>query len=265
MQKINKIKMIVTDLDNTLLRTDKTISDYSAGVLNKCRQNGIKIVFATARPKRILDEFSIKFSEKIYADSFAVHNGAVIYVGGKKIFHCGISPDITRNILNSMIRDFPKLTVSVEIDDVCYSNVKNLSWQHVKIKNVDFSDLPDKPAEKIITRLSHINGDIKSLEKYLPENLYAQIDSGTPPPIGIIMNREANKYNAVKIFANYYNYDITQIAAFGDDYNDVEMLKECGIGIAVSNAIDEAKAAADYICESNDDDGVAKWLEKNLF
>ena len=43
---MKNIKMIVTDLDNTLLRTDKTISDYTAGILNKCRQNGIKIVFA---------------------------------------------------------------------------------------------------------------------------------------------------------------------------------------------------------------------------
>jgi len=264
MKNPKNIKMIVMDLDNTLLSADKTISDYTACVLNKCRQNGIKTAIATARPKRILDEFLIEFSSKIHVDSFAVHNGAVIYADGEKIFHCGIPSDITKNILNSIIRDFPKLTVSVEADDVCYSTVENLSWEHTKIKNADFSDLPDKPAEKIITGLSHINGDIKSLEKYLPENLYAQIDSGTPPPIGIIMNREATKYNAVKIFADYYNYDITEIAAFGDDYNDVEMLKQCGVGVAVSNAIEEAKAVADYICGSNDDDGVAKWIDEKL-
>ena len=46
------IKMIVTDLDNTLLRRDKTVSEYTASVFSKCRNAGIKIVFATARPAR---------------------------------------------------------------------------------------------------------------------------------------------------------------------------------------------------------------------
>ena len=56
----------------------------------------------------------------------------------------------------------------------------------------------------------------------------------------------------------------SNIAAFGDDYNDVEMLRECGIGVAVANAIDEAKAAADYICGDCDDDGTARWLEEHV-
>jgi hydroxymethylpyrimidine pyrophosphatase-like HAD family hydrolase len=54
------------------------------------------------------------------------------------------------------------------------------------------------------------------------------------------------------------------VVAFGDDYNDVEMLSECGIGVAMGNAIDECKAVADHICGDCDDDGMAKWLEKNL-
>ena len=90
---MKNIKMLVTDLDNTLLRTDKTISDYTAGILNKCRQNGIKVVFATARPKRV----TIQYLEKIPADAVILHNGAVIYIGGEQIFHSGISPEMTKN------------------------------------------------------------------------------------------------------------------------------------------------------------------------
>jgi len=56
----------------------------------------------------------------------------------------------------------------------------------------------------------------------------------------------------------------TSALAFGDDYNDIEMLRECGIGVAVDNAIYEAKVAADYACGGCDEDGVAKWLEVNV-
>lgn len=73
------IKMIITDLDNTLLRNDKTISDYTASVLNKCRQNGIKIIFATARPARVA-KHDIFTPDAIIAD-----NGAIINCGGKLI------------------------------------------------------------------------------------------------------------------------------------------------------------------------------------
>ena len=269
---MKNIKMIVTDLDNTLLRTDKTISDYTVNILNKCRQNNIKIAFATARPKRTVLNF-YEF-EKILADAVIIHNGAVIYDDGKQIFHCGISPDVTKNILYKISRDFPEATLSVEIDDVFYANFE-ISPEWRKYTNAiftDFSDfnkmsavLPDKPAEKIIVGMASVNmlsaSEIKCFEKYLPDNLYMEI---TSDKVIMIMNHKARKSNAVKTLADYYGYGISEIIAFGDDYNDVEMLKKCGTGVAVSNAIGEAKAAADYICGSNDDDGVAKWIDEKL-
>ena len=68
------IKMIVTDLDRTLLRTDKTISNYTADILNRCRERGMKIVFATARPKRTVNHFI----GSVPVDALILHNGAVI-------------------------------------------------------------------------------------------------------------------------------------------------------------------------------------------
>ena len=51
---------------------------------------------------------------------------------------------------------------------------------------------------------------------------------------------------------------------FGDDINDKEMLLNVGLGVAMSNSIDEIKMTADYICDTNDNDGVAKWLDENI-
>jgi hydroxymethylpyrimidine pyrophosphatase-like HAD family hydrolase len=56
----------------------------------------------------------------------------------------------------------------------------------------------------------------------------------------------------------------TEIAAFGDDINDMEMLQNCGVGVAMANGLDRVKAAADWVCDTNDQDGVAKWLVERL-
>ena len=77
-------------------------------------------------------------------------------------------------------------------------------------------------------------------------------------------DKTADKWRGVKALAAHFGIDLKKAAAFGDDYNDADMLRFCGVGVAVANAIDEAKAAADYVCDSNDNDGVAKWLEEHV-
>ena len=64
--------------------------------------------------------------------------------------------------------------------------------------------------------------------------------------------------------AKILNISLNEIVAFGDDKNDMEMLKMCGIGIAVDNAISDVKAIADCVTLSNDENGVAEWLAKNV-
>jgi hydroxymethylpyrimidine pyrophosphatase-like HAD family hydrolase len=95
----------------------------------------------------------------------------------------------------------------------------------------------------------------------LTNELYAII---TENQLLMVMNKNARKQNAIKEIAKHFGLTLFEIAAFGDDYNDIEMLRECGFGVAVANAIDEVKAAANYVCGDCDNDGVAKWLEENL-
>lgn len=78
------------------------------------------------------------------------------------------------------------------------------------------------------------------------------------------MHHTATKWNAVKQIAKHWYITVEEIAAFGDDFNDIEMLSNCKIGVAVSNGLDKAKAAADYVCDSNDNDGAAKWIDEHL-
>ena len=256
------IKMIVTDLDRTLLHTDKTISAYTADILNRCRKQGIKIVYATARPKRMVNHCAFFNSSAV--DALILHNGAVVYIENELHTCFGIESKMRDDILLSVSRNFPDATLSVEIGDVSYANFDvSEIWNKVAVVRTDFTDLPNKPADKIIIG-SPMPLDMRQLSQYIPDELYVETSSGENVSLELIMNRKATKWEAVKIVSAHFGISTADIVAFGDDYNDISMIKGCGIGVAVANAIDEAKAVADYICDTNNNDGVAKWLAENL-
>jgi len=91
--------------------------------------------------------------------------------------------------------------------------------------------------------------------------LYLEISEGE---IAIIMAKEATKWNGVKELLKHYKIKKEGTVAFGDDYMDIEMIEKCGIGVAMENGIEEIKTKAKYICGKNTEDGIAKWIEKNI-
>ena len=251
------VKMIVTDLDGTLLRSDKTVSAYTERVFGECRKKGIKVIFATARPIRTVKMMNLN----IQADAVAYHNGAVIDMTGAICLRSGIQPEMTRHLLLAAIALFPGMRISVEIDDVLYANFDAASvWAGIASVFSDFTDLPENPADKIIFDTAD-RAEVSEIRKLLPENLYGDISDNQ---LLMVMHVDARKVCAVREAAAYFRIPLAEVAAFGDDHNDVEMLRACGYGTAVANAIAEAKAAAGYVCDSNDNDGVAKWLELHV-
>jgi hydroxymethylpyrimidine pyrophosphatase-like HAD family hydrolase len=80
----------------------------------------------------------------------------------------------------------------------------------------------------------------------------------------MIMHKGATKFNGIIKIAKELNIDKSEIIAFGDDHNDKELLSNVGIGVAMGNSIADVKMIADYICDTNDNDGVARWLDENI-
>ncbi|MBR4426855.1 MAG: HAD-IIB family hydrolase, partial [Spirochaetales bacterium] len=74
-----------------------------------------------------------------------------------------------------------------------------------------------------------------------------------------------DKSSAIDALAKLFDVKLSQIMALGDDYNDVPMLKRAGCSVAMANAVPEAKAAAKYITDTNNNDGVAKAIQKYVF
>ena len=251
------VKMIVMDLDDTLLRSDKTISDYTVSVLNRCRARGIRTAYATARSKQTVS----RFFERFAPDVFIGYGGAVSFVGEKVISRFAIPAEIGSKLIDRCLREPEIPYVHACNETVAHANsLDSPNSEIVHYECVDFSQLSDVSYLKIslISRnpdvVERIASEFPTLDllRYTGEDLYRFAD------------RRAVKWNAVKAVAGYFNIDTDTVAAFGDDVNDTEMIKNCGIGVAVGNAVEEVKAAAKYICDTNDNDGVAKWLEEYI-
>lgn len=79
-----------------------------------------------------------------------------------------------------------------------------------------------------------------------------------------VMSTASTKWNGIKTMLEALGVERDEAVYFGDDNDDIEAIRNCGVGVAVSNAIGEVLEAADFITESNDEDGVARYLEKNF-
>ena len=251
-----KTGMIVTDLDGTLLRDDKTISDFTVEVIKKYQDNGGIFVAATSRHVRAAREYM----KILNLDAGIFHNGAVIQEKGRTTGGYGVKN--TGSLVQAILERYPLSNIAVEAEDALYANFEaDRLWPGAEyIACESFAQLKEKTADKIIVEVT----SLREMEKYkvlLPDELYIQLSENK---IGMIMNQSATKYRAISFLAERYHISMDDIIAFGDDYNDLEMLERCGKGIAVGNALEIVKDAADEVCESNQKDGVARWIEGNL-
>ena len=242
------IKMIVCDVDDTLLKKDKTVSEYTLAILSRCREAGIKTAIATARghPEKVAP--AELFDGKILC------NGAAIIADGAT-YRQTISCREARPLLLACCQR--GLRITTQLDDMHYSNFDvDTVWPEIqKWKTVDFTT-HDIDIEKINVD-SVTAEDATFIMQYMTGNMYLKV---ARDGLGMIMHKDATKSKALAELARIWDIAQSEIVAFGDDLNDIDMLAYTGVGVAVGNALDEVKAAADYICDTNDNDGVAKWL-----
>ena len=250
------MKLIITDLDNTLLRSDKSISEYTAKVFERIRAKGYLVAFATARGCAMS-----RFVETIKPDIIVSNGGATISVNGEVIYRNLLSEKDVETII-VMCYEFTdgKALITVENDDGYYCNfVPNDLDRRSVFTYSDFKDFR-APAYKVSPELEK--------DEWAEAIVKACSNCSLLNFTGEKWRRDAasnsDKETALKILVEHIGIDLSDVVAFGDDINDLGMLKLAGTAVAVFNAIDEVKAVADHITESNDQDGVAKFLERTI-
>ena len=253
MSETKRIRATVVDLDRTLLRTDKTLSSYTLEVLKSCQEKGLQIMVATARPWRTAQAYC----RAIGAKGIVVSNGARVIYGDRQTEH-RISRQSAVRLLKALIRD-PSLVVTLETGEVAYSNKPVAEYE-----TVIADDLPGKAeAEGALKILVTLNSEetLDTIKAKITDDLYYTVANGH---LIQIMDNKATKWNGIKTMLDFCNCPSTETAYFGDDNDDIEPIKRCGLGVAVANAIDKVKAVADCVTESNDADGVAQFIEQSI-
>lgn len=250
-------KAIILDLDGTVLHSDKSISDYTLSILEQCKKKGIFITVATARSETAAK----RYLSQIKPDAVISNGGALVRVHEKTIYKCMVPFNTADALIDELINlpGYVELTVEAQSGYyVSYTTPSYGDYTHSVYHN--FQQHLHEDVYKITVHLESKTGLKETASHYPDCGMIAFSDD----PWYRFANKYATKMRAIQELASYLGLMLEDIIAFGDDYNDEEMLRRCGIGVAMGNAIPEVQAAANVICESNDNDGVAKWLERNL-
>lgn len=249
-------KLIALDLDGTILHDDKTISAFTYQVLQQCRERGIKLAIATARPVRTAKEYC----QQLRPAYTVCHNGAVI-VTKDTTWSYGISSEDTRRILNFLANQTSVREMAVEIHDCLYANYEaDKTWPGLFFIRSNLQQLPEENADKLLFNFT-VDDDLSGLYREFAKDFNIEIADGT---MGMIMSKTASKLSALRQITRIEKMNLEDVLYFGDDDNDVESVRQCGMGIAVANSNARVKAAADAICEENNEDGVARWVQAHV-
>ena len=243
------MKAVIVDLDKTLLRSDKTISEKTQRVMEKCRQKGMKLLVATARPQRTMKVFL----EQISVDAATVSNGARVLCGDEKA-ECSMEWDDVKEILRRLA-GYPHLRITLETGDLAYSNLPIDGYETILVKDL-FEVAKAEGALKLLVHMDDFS-TWEIVKGIVPENVNMTIAHGT---LIQFQHKRATKWNGVKTMLDYVGCTPEEAIYFGDDHDDIESIRMCGMGIAMANGAEEVKMAADDIARSNDEDGVACYL-----
>ena len=251
MENRNRWKAIVLDLDGTLLHSDGSVSDYTLKVLGECRRREILIIVATARFWFKAE----KYLDMISPDYAILADGTQIYQNENMVWGQAFEKRQSDGIVSELVQKKSSFVVSVGKKLLCSDAGIDEVWR----ASYDFAEMPDATVYKIAAILNGYDEAKKLAEKY-DCRLYSYRDEDL---YGFACGN-SGKYQAVMALGELLHIGLEEMIAFGDDENDYEILKNVGRGIAVDNAIPVIKEIVDDIAESNDSDGVAKYIEKVL-
>ncbi len=261
------VKLVATDLDGTLVRTDGTISDRSRRALEAAERSGRTVVFVTGRPPRWMHEVA----EATGHTGLAIcSNGALRYdlhteqvVGGYPM-----DPETMAKVAARLRAAIPGLAFAVEYGDAF---AHEPTYHHTYDLGVDavvgeVEQIVELAAAKMLARHGELHPDVLLALAVEAAGDLATFTHSASAADGLL---EISAYGVTKAsglaeLAGELGIAAEEALAFGDMPNDLAMLDWAGHSVAVANAHPSVREAADEITASNDDDGVALVLERLL-
>ncbi len=267
------ISLICSDIDGTLLNDEKKINDYDKEMLNRAyKEKNIPLILASGRFKGGLTFLA---EELGIPCGYSCFNGAYIELEDKVVKDIRIGLEELKKVI-PIIKDNGSYPFIFGLNS-CF--VEDDGYWYQELKKIFSFDSKIAPLEDLIKEWE-VSGyrPFKMLAKdHNPENLIrtqglinaAHIDNIdtylSNPHILEIVPKGINKGATVKLLADFMNIKTDNVMSFGDYNNDLELLAESGYGIAMDNAVDEVKAVAYAVTDSNNNSGIGKAIAKYIF
>ncbi|MFB5661369.1 Cof-type HAD-IIB family hydrolase [Alteribacillus sp. HJP-4] len=265
-----KKHLIALDLDGTLLKDDKTIPTRTLHTLRQARKQGHQIAIATGRPYRA----SKMYYQQLGLDTPIVNfNGAYVHHPGDrsfKVHHSPLDLETAQKIIDTC-QFFDVNNMMAEVADDVFLHDYNEEFIELFSLGVEpaaFGNLKtvlDKdPTSLLVYPKAETADKLRDLLSGDHAKAIEQRSWGAPHHMIEIIRNGNNKAEGLRKVAEYCGVSMEDVIAFGDEDNDLEMLSEAGIGVAMGNAVPEAKKAAIELTDTNENEGIAAFLEERL-
>lgn len=267
-------KLVAIDMDGTLLNSENKISKRTQRAIENAKKKGTQIVLSTGR----ILKSAINHSEDLkLKNSIISCNGAVIAdEKGDIIYKKGINRDIVKMIMelgkkHDIYYHFyseSDLYSNVNMEGIIeFYNDPNIKDENKKIKMNIFKDSKEIFDNNIeVCKFLFMDGNMDKLKFFRNEissiegvNVCSSWENNVE-----IMDMEVSKGYGLDYLSKKLDISHEQIIAIGDNENDISMLNFAGLGVAMGNAVEKTKKQADIITSTNDEDGVAKVIEKYI-
>lgn len=253
-------RLLLFDLDGTLLRNDKTISGAVLRALRACREKGLLIGVATSRGEKN----ALAFLEELDPDLLIASGGAVVKYHDQYLYRAEFSGQETKQMI-ATAREVCGNDCQITIDtlDSHYWNYRidpreqDPSWGESVY--TDFEGF-EEPSLKMCVEIFE-EEQAGRLRERLAQCDCVRFSDGYWYKF---TKKLATKERAIRNICSACGIQEEEITAFGDDYADIGMLILCGRGIAMGNAVNEVKEKADLVIGSNEEDGIAAYLKQTF-
>ena len=264
-------KAVFLDMDGTLLRSDHSVSDATKETIRKIIKKGIPVILVSARPVNAI----LPTWRDIGLEGYPMVslNGSYIIENDKPIFDAMIDLPTAAGVAEQ-VHPF-KVNIAYYLQREWFA-VVNDEWtlheQKIMDVQIRIAPLPELirewTARKIGPNKMMVMGEpdqIAEAEQHLKSVYDGKLNIYTSKPTYLeVMDPRGSKSNAVHFLIERMKIGREEVIAMGDNFNDREMIQFAGMGVAMGNAPDEIKAVADYVTDTNNNDGVRKALEHLL-
>lgn len=260
-------KVIALDIDGTLTNSVKQISRRTRDILIRYQQAGGRVLLASGRPTQGIRPHAESLLMSEYGGYILAYNGGCVIdcKTDRVVFRDSLKREYIPEICE-IIRDYPVGINTYEGDTIIvgqqlnkYSELESrINGMPIKFVD-DFAGYVSFDVTKCL-----LQGEpevIQRLEKILSERYEGRLGIFRSEPFFLeIVPPEIDKAKSIDRLLGMLGISDEQCIACGDGFNDISMIRYAGLGVAMSNASDTVKKAADYVTRSNDEDGIAYLL-----